>query len=341
MTGKDTDPCAQQHIRIATAVATAAVIAAVIAAMLAVTARAAERPWTLIRGEHAAIIGQPPAKTLRAVALQIEQFRAVIGGLIPNAQRPLAVPTVVYVFGTAKEMRPFVPIYNGKPAMLGGYFHHDGEVNYIALDLAALEESSQVVFHEYTHLLLRNATPSIPVWLNEGLAEYYSTYALAANGRRADIGRPVPRHVALLRERVIPIAQLIAVDPSSELYNEGERRSIFYAESWALTHYLMIEMPDGPQSINTYVAAVAGGQHPDEAFTAAFGMSPAAFDKVLRRYVMQPVFRSLAYSFAERVQVAASANEQIVSAPESEAWLGDLQRRVGRVDEATPSPSNP
>ncbi len=243
---------------------------------------------------------------------------------------------MVYVFGTANEMRPFVPIYNGKPVTLGGYFHHDGEVNYIALDLAAFEESSQVVFHEYTHLLLRNATPSIPVWLNEGLAEYYSTYALAASGRRADIGRPVPRHVALLRERVIPIAQLIAVDQSSELYNEGERRSIFYAESWALTHYLMIEMPDGPQSINTYVAAVAGGQHHDEAFTDAFGMSPDAFDKVLRRYVMQPVFRSVAYSFAERVQVAASANEQVVSAPESEAWLGDLQRRVGRVDEAAP-----
>jgi|KBSSwiStaDraftv2_1062776.scaffolds.fasta_scaffold147485_2 tetratricopeptide (TPR) repeat protein len=311
-----------------------AALAIAVAAVVAVPGRAADRPWTLIRGEHAAIIGQQSSKTLREVALKIEQFRAVIGGLIPNAQRPLPVPTVVYVFDTVKELRPFLPLSNGKPASLGGIFHHDGEVNYIALELEGFEENARIVFHEYTHLLLRNATQSIPVWLNEGLAEYYSTYTLADNGKRADIGRPIPRHVAILRQRLIPITQLIGVERSSELYNEGERQSIFYAEAWALTHYLMIEAPTGPASINAYVAAIAAGESPDRAFTDAFGMAPAAFDKVLRSYVSQPAFRSLAYTFSERVQVTASSQEQIVSAPESEAWLGDLQRRVNRIDEA-------
>src|SRR5215212_4752040 len=86
-----------------------AAVAIIVAAMAAVSGRAAERPWTLIQGEHAAIIGQQSSKTLRDVALKIEQFRAVIGGLIPNAQRPLPVPTVVYVFDTVKELRPFLP----------------------------------------------------------------------------------------------------------------------------------------------------------------------------------------------------------------------------------------
>ena len=303
-------------------------------AIAALTGRAADRPWTLIRGEHASIIGQSPAKRLREVALQIEQFRAVVGGLIPNAQRPLAVPTVVYVFDTVKELRPFLPLANGKPASLGGFFHHDGEVNYIALELEGFDENARIVFHEYTHLLLRNATASIPVWLNEGLAEYYSTYALADNGTRADIGRPIARHVALLRERFIPISQLIGVERSSELYNEGDRRSIFYAEAWALIHYLMVEMPNGPSSINAYVAAMAGGDNADQAFTAAFAMTPAAFETLLKNYVRQPAFRSLAYTFAERVQVEAPGKEEAVAAAESEAWLGDLQRRVRRVDEA-------
>ena len=311
-----------------------AVFAAIAAAAIVVTGRAADRPWTLIRGEHAAIIGQQSSKTLREVALRIDQFRAVVGGLIPNAQRPLPVPTVVYVFETARELRPFLPLANGKPASLGGFFHHDGEVNYIALQLEGFEENARIVFHEYTHLLLRNATPSIPVWLNEGLAEYYSTYALADDGRRADIGRPIPRHVALLRERFIPITQLIGVERSSELYNESDRRSIFYAESWALTHYLMIEAPKGPASINAYVTATARGENPDQAFTEAFGVAPAAFEKVLRSYVLQSSFRSLMYTFAERVQVASPGKEEIVATPESEAWLGDLQRRVRRVDEA-------
>ena len=63
-------------------------------------------------------------------------------------------------------------------------------------------------------------------------------------------------------------------------------------------------------------------------------MTPAASEKVLRGYVMQPAFRSLAYTFAERVQVGPAGKEESVTAPESEAWLGDLQRRVQRVDEA-------
>src|SRR5262249_6039618 len=64
-------------------------------------------------------------------------------------------------------------------------------------------------------------------------------------GRQADIGHPIVRHVQLLRERFLPVAQLLAVDETSALYNEGERRSIFYAEAWALTHYLLMERPSG------------------------------------------------------------------------------------------------
>ena len=274
------------------------------------TGRAADRPWTLIHGEHADIIGQQSSKTLREVARQIEQFRAVVGGLIPNAQRPLPMPDRRLRVRHGQGAAAVPAALDGKPASLGGFFHHDGEVNYIALELAGFDENARIVFHEYTHLLLRNATPSIPVWLNEGLAEYYSTYALAANGKRADIGRPIGRHVALLRERFLPLAQLIGVERSSELYNEGERQSIFYAEAWALTHYLMVESPTGPASINAYVTAMARGETADQAFTDAFGMTPDAFEKVLRSYVRQLTFKSLVYTFAERVQVETPGKEE-------------------------------
>ena len=305
-----------------------------VAAWLPVSGQAADQPWTLIRGEHATVIGHQSARTLRDVAVQIEQFRAVLGSLIPNAQRPLPLPTVVYVFDTGRDMQPFVPIYNGKPTALGGYFHHDAEVNYIALELGGFEASARLVYHEYTHLLLANATGSLPVWLNEGLAEYYSTYALTGKGTRAQIGRPIAQHVALLRERFIPLSELIAVDHSSALYHEGDRRSIFYAEAWVLTHYLMVERPGGPQAINDYATAIARGRSPNEAFDGAFGMPVAEFEKVLRSYVQQMSFRSLEYTFAATLQVGVLDKELRIPAQEIGAWLGDLQRRIGRVDEA-------
>jgi tetratricopeptide (TPR) repeat protein len=309
---------------------------AVVALFITAIAHAAGRPWTLIRSEHVTLIGQQPPKTLQRIAVELEQFRAVLGGLIQNAQRPLPLPTHVYVFDTRKELQPFLPVRNGRAASLGGYFHHDGDVNDIALALEGYDESAAIVFHEYTHLLVRNAARSIPVWLNEGLAEYYSTYALESRGTRAHIGRPIAHHVELLREHFMPLSELIAVDSASALYDEGARRSIFYAEAWALTHYLMIEMPKGPAAINIYATGIARGQQPGEAFREAFGTGPAEFELELRRYVRRSTFRSTVFAFPQRVRVDAPDPGRSVSAGDAGAWLGDLQRRVGRREEAAP-----
>ena len=308
-----------------------------IAAVLAIAAigQGADRPWTLLRSEHLTVIGQESPKTLQRIAVELERFRAVVGGLIQNAQRPLPLPTHVYVFDSRKQLQPFQPVRGGRVASLAGYFHHDTEVNAIALALEHYDESAPVVFHEYTHLLVANAARSVPVWLNEGLAEYYSTYALEADGTRAHIGRPIAHHVALLRERFIPLLQLIAVDTESVLYNEGERRSIFYAEAWALTHFLMIEMPDGPAAINAYASGIARGDTPDDAFRGAFGSAPAEFEQQLRRYIQQSKFRSIVLTMGERVNVETPERGREMSAGEAGAWLGDLQRRIGRRAEAT------
>jgi tetratricopeptide (TPR) repeat protein len=311
-------------------------VPAALALAIAATIHAAGPPWTMIRSEHLTLIGQQSPKTLQRIAIDLEQFRVVLGGLIQNAQRPLPVPTHVYVFDSRKELQPFLPIRNGRVASLGGYFHHDGDVNDIALALEGYDESVTIVFHEYTHLLVRNAAKSIPVWLSEGLAEYYSTYGLESGGTRAHIGRPIAHHVALLREHFMPLSQLIAVDTASALYNEGERRSIFYAEAWALTHYLMIEMAKGPAALNTYATAISRGQQPDAAFRESFRMGPADFEQELRRYVQRSAFRSTVFVFPQRVRVDAPDPGRRVSAGDADAWLGDLQRRVGRSKEAAP-----
>ena len=47
----------------------------------------------------------------------------------------------------------------------------------------------------------------------------------------------------LSRFPLLPIEQLIRVDRNSSLYNEGDRRSVFYAQSWALAHMLLLGEP--------------------------------------------------------------------------------------------------
>jgi tetratricopeptide (TPR) repeat protein len=304
-------------------------------ALVCAAVSAADGRWTIVRGQTMTVVGDQPAETLRDIASRLERFRLGVTGLIPNAERPLPVPTVVFVFGTRKAMQPFLPLAkNGRPAPLGGFFHRDADVNYIALSLEGFDESLPVVFHEYTHLLVRNAVRAVPVWLNEGLAEYYSTFTIAASGASADVGRPIVPHVRLLRERYMPIAELIAVDAGSELYDEAVRRSIFYAESWALTHYLMVEVPDGPAQINQYVADIARGRRPSDAFFDAFGATPQKFDEQLRRYLAHPTFRWRGFNVHDRVDVDVNDRGRTLSAGEADAWLGDLQRRIRRQREA-------
>src|SRR5262245_17989284 len=267
----------------------------------------------MVRTDSLILIGDQSASTLRDVAVQLEQFRAVVAGLIHNANRPPALPTVVYVFGTRKAMEPYQPLTRSKSAALAGYFQRDQDLNALAISLEGFDESTSVAYHEYTHLLVDNAVRSLPVWLNEGLAEYYSTYRLASNGKEADVGRPPEWRLALLRQSNLPIADVIAVERSSSLYNESNKRSTFYSEAWALPHYILTQLPDGGAAINRYAAEYAEGGSPHDAFVKAFGRTPAEFDRLLRTYTQRGTYSGTKFTFKDKIAVAAPGPSRLLS----------------------------
>lgn len=313
-----------------------ALVAAVLLLGSAPSGLAAAPRWTMIPGATMTFVGDVPAERLRAVAMQIEQFGAVIGGLIPDAGRPPSLPTAVFVFSSRKAMRPFVPVANGQPAQVAGYFQRSGDMNHLVLTIEGFAESAAIVYHEYTHLLLANAVRSMPVWLNEGLAEFYSSYQLSADGRTAEIGRILDWRIALLRERFLPLSQIIAVDAASALHDAAERRSLFYAESWALVHYVLSQVPDGGARLNTYATAIAAGRAPSAAFSESFGATPDEFESQLRAYLRRQSFAATRFTFKERIAVNEPASSRAMAPGEVESWLGDLQRRLDRLSEAVP-----
>ncbi|HTK29484.1 MAG TPA: DUF1570 domain-containing protein [Vicinamibacterales bacterium] len=316
-------------------VATAAALAVL---PVASTADAAGRPWRLIRGSHITVVGQQSPGTLRQIAVGLEQFRAAVGTAISGAGQPPPMPTIVYAFDDRAALEPYLPLYHGRPSALAGYCHCGSatNVNTIAVSLASYSDSASIVYHEYTHVLVRNAAGGLPVWLNEGLAEFYSSFALVDHGRRAEVGRPLEHHLLLLRQRFIPVAQLLAVNAASDLYNEATRRSVFYAEAWALTHYLLVERAGGVGAVNAYIEAIAGGAAPDRAFVDAFGVPPQQMDAVLQQYVRRPVLRAAAIPLAARVEVDEPDRARTLPAAEAEARLGGIQLGVQRLAEAAP-----
>src|SRR5207249_4962161 len=134
-----------------------------------------------------------------------------------------------------------------------------------------------VIYHEYVHLLVDNTSGNVPRWFDEGLAEYYSSFEIEED-RKVHLGELIPYHLLTLREeKLLPLRTLFAVDYYSPYYNEGSKRGAFYAESWALVHYLILGNNGQrlPQ-LNKFLQLIAANVATDEAFKQAFQMDVEA-----------------------------------------------------------------
>jgi hypothetical protein len=234
------------------------------------------------------------------------------------------VPTVVIVFANDAAFTPFKPQYQGKPKAVAGYAFAGRDLNYIAM-LSSAEAGERVIFHEYTHMILSNAVATVPLWLNEGLADFYSTFALMDGGKRAQIGRPIAEHLLLLSGSLrVPLGDLLKVDHTSPFYNEAERAGDFYAESWALTHMLVNGQPSRAAELADYLRRVGGGESVMQAWEQVFGTARTESD--LRRYLTRPTYMTLVVDFAEKV-ATVPMTETPLSAADTAGFLASLQLR--------------
>ncbi|HKE57754.1 MAG TPA: DUF1570 domain-containing protein, partial [Pyrinomonadaceae bacterium] len=224
--------------------------------------------WTSVRTRNLFIISDASASELRQVASWLELFHAAVSGLTARPAFNSSTPTVGIVFRSRQEFDQFKPLYQGKPAELAGYFQPGDDVNYIAIPLEP-GEPLYSVFHEYVHLFVKDNLPNAPLWLNEGLAEFYSTAAIGSG--EATIGAPIASYVRLLRSSdLLPLKTLFSVNSDSAHYHDRDKRGIFYAESWALVHYLMLANHGERQpQVARYLSLTAAGVSVEAAFNVA------------------------------------------------------------------------
>ncbi|MEJ7618622.1 MAG: tetratricopeptide repeat protein [Pyrinomonadaceae bacterium] len=295
-------------------------------------ARAAKDSWTRVQSSNFQLVGNASEKEIRKVGAKLEQFREVMRRLITKANFSTPVPSTVVVFKSDDSFKPYKPLYQGKAAPVGGYFQAGEDVNYIALATSTAAESPyRIIFHEYAHLLVNNNIRNVPAWFNEGLAEYYSTFEVA-DDRKAELGRVIPSHVFLLREKWIPLRDLFAVDHASALYNERNKQSIFYAESWALVHYLLLGKQGQRQpQLGVFLGKLEAGASPDAAFQQAFGIDLPSFEKELRAYVNRSSYPTLVFTFGQKLEFDTNMQAAPISEAEAKTYLGDLLLHTNRL----------
>ena len=299
--------------------------------VLCLIAAPASAEWKRVDSPNFVVFGDVGAGDLRNIARKFEAFREMLSLVFTRQATATPVPTIVVVFPSDNAFTPFRPLYNGKPVPMSGLFMPRQDANYIAIVRNREDSGLRIVFHEYAHLLISNVASAVPVWLNEGLAEFYSTFEVTPDGREALIGQPVPEHIDHLNgTTLLPLDELLQVQRNSPLYNEGERRSVLYAQSWALTHLILLGQPSRREHLGRYLDRVAEGAPEMDAWRQAFGDD---IERELKQYIERDALLAFRLKFADKL-AAFDAPVTSLPRPDSEALLASLLVHQQRYDEA-------
>ena len=293
--------------------------------------------WRSVRTNNMFVIGNADPEKLRQVAAWLEFFHRSFARLISRNVIDSSVPTTVIVFRDEASFRPFKPLYQGRAANVSGFFQPGDDVNYIAISLdAGGRDPFGTAFHEYVHLHLKDNIPNTPLWLNEGLAELYGS--LQFSGNDALLGAPIYSYIQLLRgEGLLPLKTLFSVGFDSPHYNEDDKTGIFYGESWALVHYLMLGNSGRQEQFRRFLQQVSSGTEVTKAIESSFGMTIATLEEELRSYVRSGNLTALRLSGSDNPQTYGSytaMQRSALSDGEANYYLGDLLLHSGRDSDA-------
>lgn len=292
------------------------------------------RDWKRVSYSGVTVVGNASAGDLRRAALQLEGFKQAMRQLLGPLDVSSPVPNVLVVFKDDAAMGRFKPRDERGRTQSGvaGYFETTPDVNYMVMSTMWTDEQMlSVLFHEYTHYIVHRNMQRVPTWASEGVAEFFSTYRQGDDGQVTVGSVPTMRVRALRSGRWFPIGKLLTREGTAEtLRIDGDR---YYAESWGLVHYLLLNKARQGQ-LAAYLRAVQAGTPVGPAFQGAFHASPEQIDKELRHYLAlfklplvklppQPVVN-------DATPIAVSAMREV----DALQLQGDLLARAQAHDEA-------
>jgi tetratricopeptide (TPR) repeat protein len=292
--------------------------------------------WIEVRSPHFTVVSNASEQKAREVASRFEQIRTVFSESLPLTGSHPSPSITILAFKNQDSLRPLLAeFWTGGHARPGGFFTHRLGQFYMALDLSAPGPYPYAtLYHEYYHSLTTPYIPTLPVWLAEGLAEFFGNTEISAGEVR--MGLPDPSFIKRLKQDgLMRITDLINVDRLSPYYNEQAKTSIFYAEAWALTHYLMVGDHNAHRAqLMQFLEATAQGVPAERAAVAAFG-DLKQLEQTLIRYLGSYIFYHLTTA-APAPLPAAAFPARALSQAEVDSYQGGFLVTRGRLREAQP-----
>ena len=299
-------------------------------------ASASPDQWIEVSSSHFVVLTNANEKQGRHVLDQFERMRWVFQTLFPKMNADPSVPIRVYAAKNGKTFQSVEPApYLSKGSLnLAGLFVNAQDQNYILVRLDAEQEHPYaIVYHEYTHLQFRSSGEWMPLWLNEGLAEFFQNTEV--RDKDVIIGEPSGDDILYLRQqRIIPLPVLFKVDANSPYYHEESKGSVFYAESWALTHLLLIsDREKGTNHLTEYSNLMAHHADPVEAAEKVFG-NLKQLQLALEAYINSGQYKQLVMKSAAASIDESSYAVKAISPIEADAERAEILALVQREKES-------
>jgi tetratricopeptide (TPR) repeat protein len=296
--------------------------------------------WVSVKSTNFNLAGEVTESELRTVAERLEHFRDIFAQLFPQFGASVKARANVIIFRDAESFKPFKPKRPDGTAdeSVAGYFLASENVNYITLALrGGKTDPFHTIFHEYLHFLLKSRAGKndLPPWLSEGLAQYFETLEVTTDGRVVIGTAPQGRVSTLRRGELIPESEFFSIARTAVQSGGGVPRSVFYAQSWLVVHYLLHHGEGRLQErVERFLRIVDQSDSAANALKQIYGIDAGQLNEALRTYLQLPALPvSVLPVGAKPASILDNSAVRIPPAM-TQAYLGDLLHHMDRLNEA-------
>lgn len=216
---------------------------------------ASSRRWIRIETDRFTIFSSVGKRTTRAVAADLEAMatRLLATGrlfMLPRGR------SRVFLFGNRGDVQSYFDVLRGARVNATGMTLRHPLGSTTLIDATARGGVTLTPRHELVHDLIHRESHAVPLWVEEGLAEYYSNNGL-----------PIREHLLRLRGRLpLPLPAMLTMTAFAPRAGSLD----FYAQSWAATYTLIRKDQDAFFALAEDLAA---GTDPQAALQSRFGMT--------------------------------------------------------------------
>lgn len=209
------------------------------------------------------------------VARQAEFYYNFIGQDLRSAKDREENRSHIFIFRDEKDWKHFITEYD---ISMEWAFSMVRNMTMYLQQSDSKELNSNILGHEMTHLVFNRFYPAhIPMWLNEGSAEWYGEFAYSAFKGVKKSKRQVFRDIKI----VYPIEQLVTMTTYPA---DRQAVSAFYQTSKFLVGFLQLNYP--PDKFEPFLSDMAGGIPVEAALQKHYGIASAAdLSAQFRRFI--------------------------------------------------------